>query len=378
MSDPIRRIAISVGGGYLPGLAGVVRAIARSARHKGWDVLGIRDGFDGLLCPERYPEGRVVSIAEDDVRDEGSLLGTGPRIDPFRMQVASAEGFIEEVDASGRVLDQLRAHGIDAVIAIVGGSAVTGSYALSVMWKLSRRGLPCVCLPKSVENDLSVTAQPLGYDSILAYTTETLRQIRIAARDQGRVALVELPGHYAGWLALDAGLAAGADVILLPELPYHAAMVARHIDKHPDSALILVAEGAHSSAEPQLGEQGGAAGRSADYAGAKVIQRAGRVVRQVHEELQRRSCREIFPLVLDQLVRAGRVTAADSLLGAGYAAGAVDALAGGSVAHLLAARPEGFVAVPLAEAVNRVRTIEATAPALCRARALGICLGGAA
>lgn len=374
MSEPIRRIAISLGGGYVPGLGSVVRALARSAQHKGWEVLGIRGGFDGLLCPERYADGGVITIDADAVCEEGSLLGTGPRIDPFRMQLPSAEGFIEEVDASERILDRLREERIDALVGIVGGSAVTGAYALSVLWKLSRKGLPCVCIPKSVENDLFATAQPFGYDSILAYTTQMLSRIRIAARDQGRVALVELPGQYAGWLALDAGLAAGADVILIPERAYHVASVARHIDAHPDSALILVAEGAHADGLPeQAGHQ-----THAGYSGSAVIQRAGRVLRQVHEEIQRCSGREIFPLLLDQLVRAGEVTATDRILGAGYAVSAVDALADGKTAHLLAARDADFVAVPLADAVNRVRTIEPKAAALVRARALGICLGESA
>lgn len=205
MNDPIRRIAISLGGGYVPGLAGVVRAIARSAQQKGWALVGLHE------------------------------------------------------------------RGIDALVGIVGGSAVTGSHALSVMWKLARKGLSCVCIPKSVENDLAATPQPFGYDNILAYTTDTLRHIRIAARDQGRVALVELPGKY-----------------------------------------------------------------------------------------------------------AGPVTAADRVLGVGYGACATDALDGRHTAHLLAARPEGIVSVPLSEAVNRIRTIEATARALCVARAQGVCLGAPA
>jgi 6-phosphofructokinase 1 len=359
----IRRIAISLGGGYLPGLSGVVRAAAGAARLKGWDVVGIRDGFDGLLFPERYGKGGLVPVAGEGDDDEGSLLGTGVRNDPFRVQLANADGFVEEQDASGRVLEGLRAAGVDAVIAIVGGSAVTGSHALSVMWKFARLGLPCVCIPKSSENDLAATTQPYGYDSVREFAAHCLRHARIAARDQGRVAVVEVPGKYAGWLALDAGLAAGADVILIPELPYSADAVARHVDGHPEAALVVVAEGAR------------ARGATSEAYGEDRSTRAGRVAREVHEAVQRGCTRELFPLVLDQWVRAGAVTAADRSLGSAYGAEAVRLLAEGHCRHLLAANAGRFEAVPLGDALNGIRTVDSAAPALCSARNLGISLG---
>lgn len=383
MTAPIRRLAISLGGGYIPGLAVVVRATALAARRQGWEVVGIRDGFDGLLFPERFAGGGVVAIDPFAGEAEGSLLGTGTRNDPFRVQQANDDGLIEEVDASGRVLEGLRQHGIDAMVAIVGGSAVTGSHALAVMWKLSRQGLRCVCIPKSVENDLAATAHPYGYDSVLNYATESLRHIRAAARDQGRVALVELPGQYAGWLALDAGLAAGADVILIPEMPYEVDAIARHIDADERASLIVVAEGARAVADGRAGSAEEDARRARlspasdpEYgAGALVIHRAGRMAGIVHEQVQRCSKREVFPLVLDQLVRAGAVTAVDRALGAGYGTAAVRALAEGLDQHLVSARADRFESLPLAAAVNRVRTVDAAAPVLASARALGICLG---
>lgn len=361
----IRRIAICLGGGYFPGLSGVVRATARAARRRGWEAVGLRDGFDGLLFPERYPRGGIVAIEGHGNDDEGSLLGTGTRNDPFRFQLANGDGFVEERDASGRVLDGLCDAGIDAVVAIVGGSAVTGSHALSVMWKFSRRDLPCVCIPKSAENDLAATTQPFGYDSVREFAAQCLRRARIAARDQGRVAIVEVPGQYAGWLALDAGLAAGADVILIPEQAYDTVDVARHLDTHADSALVVVAEGARprAGASPPEGEVG--------------LSSAGRVARQVYEAVQQRCGRELFPLLLDQWVRAGAVTAADRALGNAYGAEAVRLLAEGHAQHLVAARAGGFEAVPLADAVNRIRTVDATAPALHSARNLGTFLGTA-
>jgi 6-phosphofructokinase 1 len=386
LTQPIRRIAIALGGGYVPGLAVVVRATARAAHRRNWEVVGIRDGFDGLLFPERYPGGGVIPLEPVALAcrdDEGSLLGTGARNDPFRLQQQDEDGLIEQVDASGRVLQALGDHRVDACLAVVGGSAVTGSHALAVMWKFSRQGLRCTCIPKSAENDLAATAHPFGYDSILGYATESLRHIRIAARDQGRVALVEVPGQYAGWLALDAGLAAGADVVLIPEVPYRVEAVAHRIDEDRHAALIVVAEGARAVDAGPADGGGIDALRSQlspasdpDYgAGARVIHRGGLTAQTVYEQVQRHCAREVFPLALDQLVRAGAVSAADRALGAAYGTAAVQALAEGNSRHLIAARADRFEALPLADAVNRVRTVEPSSPALTTARALGVCLG---
>jgi ATP-dependent phosphofructokinase / diphosphate-dependent phosphofructokinase len=388
LNEPIRRIAVSLGGGYVPGLAGVVRAVALAAQRRGWEVVGVRDGFDGLLYPERYPDGGVIAVEPSSTPfsdDDGSLLGTGVRTDPFRLQQPNDEGLISEVDASGLVLSALRDRGIDRFVAIVGGSAVTGSHALAVMWKLSRKGLRCVCIPKSAENDLAATARPYGYDSVLAYAAESLRHIRIAARDQGRVALVEVPGQYAGWLALDAGLAAGADAVLIPEVPYRVEAVARRLDANAGAALVVVAAGARVIDLPQADTAGddldamrarlSPASDPAYGAGTLMIHRAGRMAQEVYEDVQRQSSREVFPLVVDQLVRAGATSAADRVLGAGYGAAAVEALADGRDHHLVAARGDRFEGLPLSEVVNRVRTIDRSSPMLMAARALGVCLG---
>jgi 6-phosphofructokinase 1 len=220
-----------------------------------------------------------------------------------------------------------------------------------------------VCIPKSSENDLAATTQPFGYDSVREFAAHCLRHARLAAGDQGRVAVVEVPGKYAGWLALEAGLAAGADVILIPELPYAADSVARHIDGNTESALVVVAEGAR------------ARGAASEAYGEDSFTRAGRVARQVHEAVQRSCCRELFPLMLDQWVRAGAVTAADRSLGRAYGTEAVRLLAEGHCRHLVAANAGRFEVVLLGDALNGIRTVDGTAPALCSARNLGISLG---
>jgi len=377
------RIAISLGSGYVPGLAGVVRACAQAVEGRGWEAVGIRDGFDGIIFPERYPEGGIVPIDKDGCDSDGSLLGTGARTDPFRVQRQNPDGIIEEVDESGKVLATLRERGIDGVIAIVGGSSLTGSHALSVMWKLARKGLACVCIPKSAENDLAAIEHPYGYDSILSFTTACLRHARVAARDQGRVAVVEVPGQYAGWLALEAGVAANADVILLTEIPYRADLIATHLQTHPEAGLIVVAKDARArelqsvpgADSNHLRTPSGSCSLRGSGMWSPTVESSGDAAKQTYETIQRCTTRELFPQPLDLWVRAGGISEADRVLGGAYASEAVRFLSEGHSQHLIAAGQNGFEAIPLSLAVSRMRTIDRQSPALLHARSLGICLG---
>ncbi len=400
---PIRQVAVCYGGGYVPGLAAVLAAIVQAASAQGWAVAGIRDGFDGLLFPERYPDGGVIEL---DARTlaalaaaGGSILGTGTRTDPFRVQAVNADGLVEEVDRSGKLLELLAERGVDALIAVVGGSALTGSHALAVAWKLARKGLRCVCIPKSIENDLAVTARPYGYHSVLTYSSEMLRHIRIAARDVGRLAVVEMPGQVAGWLPLEAGLAGGADAVLVPEIPYTLDSLAAQLAARSRPALVVVAEGAVAAAPAFTPSGPPVAGLvqaptsplpDPDFgAGAQVIHRAGQIAQRVSSDLRRRGGHEVMTLVLDQLVRGGDPSALDHTLGQVYGRAAVRVLAaaqdmpgeGVLLAVQKAAIPGEDASdadpVPLSAALNRVRTIALDDPLLRVARSQGIALGDA-
>ncbi|MCB1696779.1 MAG: 6-phosphofructokinase [Halioglobus sp.] len=400
----IRRIAVCFGGGYLPGLASMLGAIVQAAGQQGWRVVGIRDGFDGMLFPERYPDGGLIELDEPVVdrlaADGGSVLGTGARTDPFRVQAVNADGLVEQVDRSDALLEMLRAEAVDALVFVVGGHAVTGSHAMSVAWKLARKGLRCVCIPKSVENDLAATTQPFGYHSTLSYSGELLRHIRIAARDVRRLAVVEMPGQVAGWLPLQAGMAAGADAVLIPEIPYSIDRLVAQLGTRPDAALLVVAEGAYAirsapvSADPPVASPGQAPSSplpDPDYGvGGQVINRAGLIAQRVSNELRRRGTHEVMPLVLDQLVRGGDPSALDHVLAMAYGSAAVRVLAtgedmAGDGGVLLAGQGDagedapgtGMVPVALSAALNRTRTITANEPLLQQARALGIVFGEA-
>jgi 6-phosphofructokinase 1 len=386
-----RRIAINCGTGYVPGLNGVVVGVALAARKLGWEVVGIHDGYDGLLVPESYPDGGLVTFdprAIDALDAAGSALGTGARNDPFCVRHLGPEGFVGEVDRSDELLELLRANGIDAVVSVVGGSALTGQHALSVALKLSRKGLRTVCVPKSIENDIAATALSFGFNSALSAVTETLDRIRTAARDVRRLAIVEVPGHEAGWLALQAGIAARADVILIPEIPHDLHAVAAWLKQAQAAgrrpSLLVAAEGARPKAAPTAAElQTISAMRKslsplADPSlgeGAKMLDRSGRLAESLALDLQRLTDLPTLPFTLGHLVRGGAPTAVDRQLGLGYGAAALQALSEGQSGVMVAFQPPDLAFVPLGEAVNKVRTVPADSAFVRIVRALGVSLG---
>lgn len=214
MAEQIKRIAINFGGGYAPGLNAVITGAVLAANELGWETVGIRDGFDGLLFPERYPEGGLIELTlrstENLAGTNGCILGTSPQTDPFNVRTVTADGMVEEVDRSDELLAKLKEARVDAVI------SVTGSRALGILLKLSRKGLRTVCIPKSLENDVAATMLSFGFNSTLSFITELLGRALQAAQSTRQIAVVEVPGEHAGWLALQAGMAVCADAVLIP------------------------------------------------------------------------------------------------------------------------------------------------------------------
>jgi ATP-dependent phosphofructokinase / diphosphate-dependent phosphofructokinase len=390
MPTGTQRIAINSGGGYVPGLNTVVAGAVLAADRLGWEVVGIRDGYDGLLVGDNYPDGGLIKLTPQAVEGlhagNGSILGTAARNDPFRMRTINADNLVEEVDRSEDLLKKIHGEKINAVVSIVGGSALTGAHALSVAFRLSGKGLRTVCVPKSVENDVAATSLSLGYNSALNYTTETLERVRTAARDVRRIAVVEVLGHQAGWLALQSGMAVCADAVLIPEIPYDLRKVAAQLCEMEKSgrkpSLVVVAEGASSKSGVELSgksERSHALRKSLSPLsdprfgeGARVIERSGLAAQSVALKLQQLTDHETFPLVL---IRGGAPTAVDRQLGLGYGAGAVRALHDGKSGVMVAFQPPDLKFVPLAEAINDVRTVPADSEFVTIARSLGICLG---
>jgi len=378
----LRRIAITVGAGHVPGLNAVVMGTAVAAGNLGWEAVGIRDGFDGILHPERYPDGGLVAldpglIANLDPNGAG-ILGQAPRVDPFHVRRVNADEMVEEADLSGELLQKLQAEHIDAVVGVVGGRG------LSILYKLHKKGLNVVCVPRSIENDIAATSVSFGFNSALSFTIEMLDRVRQAAQSAHKIGVVEVLGDQAGWLALQAGIAVCADAVLIPEIPCDLQAVAARLQDKVTArrpwGLVVVAEGATFVDGPKDGAAPSslkaslsplATGDASDH----VIRRSGQAAEIVASRLQLAMAEETFPLVLGPWVRGGAPTAVDRQLALAYGAGAVRAIKAGHYGTMVAFAPPDVKFVPLADAINKVRTVPRDSEFIQVARSLGIFLG---
>lgn len=385
MSGLTRRIAINVGGDYVAGIEAVITGVVMAASRLGWEVVGIRDGFDGLLFPDRYRDGGVFTITSEGLPNGpgggGAILGNATRSNPFRVRTVDEDNIVQEIDRSADVIAAVRAHGIDAVISIV------DTRALSVLFRLSRQGLVSVCVPKSVENDVAGTALSFGFNTALNTVVDTLERVRTAAESTGRLGVVEVLGEHTGWLALQAGMAVAADAVLIPEIAYElkpvAAKLRAQFEAGREYGLVVVAEGAQpasssgppapADAEPSLRRSlsPAASGESSSH----VITRSGHAAQAVALELQRRTLHSTYPLVLGDLARGGVPTATDRQLGLGYGAGAVRAVRDGQGGVMVVFDPPELEPIPLAQAINKIRTVPPDSVFVKLARTLGISLG---
>jgi ATP-dependent phosphofructokinase / diphosphate-dependent phosphofructokinase len=385
MNTPVQRIAINIGGGYVPGINSVVTGAVLAAGELGWEVIGIRDGYEGLLFPERYPQGGLLKLTpqlmESLAGATGCILGTASNTDPFHVRTVNADNCVEEVDRSVELLASVQQEQIDAVISVVDAPG------LSILLKLNRKGLRTVCVPKSAENQVAATDLSFGYNSALSFAVEMLEHALQAAQSARKIAIVEVPGEHAGWLALQSAIAACADVALIPEIPYDLHKVAAKLRAKLKSdrayGLVVVAEGAVplKGSQPQSGTPATGSLRSSLSPGATgaasshVIEHSGYAAETAALDLQRLINLETYPLVLGQLAKGGPATAVDRQLGLGYGAAAVRAIHENQTGVMVAFQPPDLKFVPLAEAINRVRTVPADSVFMQIARSLGIALG---
>jgi len=378
----LRRIAINVGAGYVPGINAVITGAAMAAGKMGWELVGIRDGFSGLLHPENYPDGGLVTLSPQMIENldpsAGGVLGQSSRIDPFQVRTINADKMVEEVDMSDDLLKKLKAEKIDGLISVVGGQG------LSILYKLHRKGLNAVCIPRSIENDIASTSVSFGFNSALSFTIEMLDRARQAAQAARKIAVVEVQGGQAGWIALQAGIAVCADVVLIPEIPVDLKVVAARlkdkISPRRPYGLVIVAEGVKLAAKPKAKEdpaslKGSLSPLATGEASGHVIKRSGLAAETVATELQLLIAEETYPLVIGPWVRGGVPTAVDRQLGMAYGAGALQALKAGKNGVMVAFVPPEIKFVPLAEAINKVRAVPAESEFLKIADSLGIYCG---
>jgi len=349
-----------------------------------WQVVGIRDGFDGLLFPDRYKDGGLLTLSQAFLETVSAsaapLLGTASCSDPFHVRTIDAENQIEELDCSDELLNKIHEQNIAAVISVV------GMQPLSILFKLQRKGLNSVCVPASVENDVAVTQLSFGSNSTLSCAVELLENARHAAQSSRRVGVVEVLGEHTGWLALQAGIAVGADAILIPEIPFDVQKVSAKLLKRSDAGrygLVVVSEGARArqgnEQETAAVHRGSLKASLAPLAtgvkSAHVINRQGLTAETVALEIQHLTDLKTYPLALGQLVKGGQPSAVDRQLGIGYGAAAVRAVQEERSGVVVSFQPPDLKFVPLAEAINKIRTVPLDSLFVQTARSLGISLG---
>lgn len=367
MTSSIQRIAVSTGGGDAPGLNAVIRAVVLSALSRGWECYGVRDGYNGLLLPEQYIEGGMIRLTRERVRGithlGGTILGTTNRNSPLQYPIYDQDGKVTYVDRSDELVRAFKLHHIDALI------TVGGDGSLAIGNALAQKGLRVVGVPKTIDNDLDRTVVTFGFDTAVAFATECLDRLHSTAASHGRVMVVEVMGRYAGWIALHAGVAGSADVILIPEIPYDLQKVVAKVRQREASGanftIVVVAEGA----KPQGGDvtvKEKVAGRG---------ERLGGIGEKVAADLQSLTGKETRVVVLGHLLRGGSPTAQDRLIALRFGAAAVRALAEGQSGIMVALDPPNVNYVPLIDVTGRMRAVPLDGDTMMTARDLGVCFG---
>lgn len=363
----IHKIAICTGGGDAPGLNAVIRAATLAALQRGWEIYGIRDGYNGLLLYEEYLDGGLLRLTRDGVRGithlGGTILGTTNRSNPLRYPIQGEEGQLVEVDRSDELVRLFRLHGLDALI------AVGGDGSMEIASALAQKGLWVVGVPKTIDNDLDGTDVTFGFDTAVSFATECLDRLHSTAASHRRVIVVEVMGRYAGWIAMESGVAGSADAILIPEIPYDIERVAEKVRERDRSgrsfSLVVVAEGAC----PRGGQ------RSVISREAGRAERLGGIGEKVAAELQTLTGKETRLVVLGHLLRGGSPTSNDRLLAQRFGAAAVRAIAEGRRGVMVSLDPPLVRYVPLEQATSRMKTVPLDCDTILTARDLGICLG---
>lgn len=358
----LHRIGILTGGGDCPGLNAVIRSVAKPAMSF-FDakVIGILDGFEGLV------EGRMRELSRLDVSGiinlGGTILGTSNKGDPFRYPVEGSGG-ITITDCSARAMENYRTWGLDALFAIGGDGT------MNIAYKFAQMGMNVVGIPKTIDNDLEATDVTFGYDSALAVATEAIDRLQTTASAHHRVMVVEVMGRYAGWIALGAGLAGGADIILIPEIPFRWQSVFDTVlnrSKGARFSIIGVAEGA----KPQDGE---ITVIEKDAKRTDPI-RLGGIGGMVAKRIEKETGLETRVTVLGHLQRGGSPTAFDRILGTKFGALALQAASRGEFGCMVSLRGRDVVTVRLEDAIRSQRLVSPNSQIIFVARSVGTSFG---
>ncbi|MBN2448563.1 MAG: 6-phosphofructokinase [Phycisphaerae bacterium] len=361
----VARIGILTGGGDCPGLNAVIRVVTKTAiTQHGLEVFGIEDGFLGLI------RNRMRPLSFDDVSNiltvGGTVLGTSNRANPAHFATGNAaDGKPIFEDVTNRVIEHITDRQLDAIVCIGGDGTMSGAASLI------ERGVPCVGVPKTIDNDLMHTDLTFGFTTAVETATECLDRIHSTASSHHRVMLVETMGRNAGWLTLHAGLASGADIILIPEIPYSVDIVSETCLKRSRRGkrftIIAISEGA----KPKDGEQ----------TVNKIVHdspdpiRLGGVSTVLAEQISAKTGLETRATILGHIQRGGTPVAFDRVLAMRFGYKALELLVQGKLNQLVVLQHDDIRSVPISDVADQQRIVSCDHPLLAVARSVGTCMG---
>jgi len=350
----IRCIGICTGGGDAPGLNAVIRAAVKAAilKYK-WKVIGIPDGFDGLIWPERAFELTLKHVSGILPRG-GTILGTTNRGNPFKYKTVE-DGKEVVRDISDEVLANARKLGIDAVVSIGGDGS------MKIAHELFLKGMQVVGVPKTIDNDLCATEVTFGFDTAIHTATDAIDKLHTTAESHHRVMVVEVMGRDAGWIALEAGIAGGAHIILIPEIQFSLQKLCGHLEMRERYGkrftIVVVAEGV--KLPPEMSH----------------MSRSMAVGNMVGDAISLVARKEVRVSVLGHIQRGGSPSPYDRILGTRFGVGAVDLIAAGEFGKMVCLQQESIRSVTIADAVGKLKTVDPQGEIVKAARAVGIGFG---
>ena len=353
MSSSSLHVGVLTGGGDCPGLNAVIRGVTKSLLRTGARVTGIERGFMGMIERRSRPlDARAVSGI---INEGGTILGTHNFANPFAWKGE---------DVSPKVMEYVKELGLDALVAIGGDGT------MSIANRFTPLGLPVVGVPKTIDNDLMYTDRTFGFDSAVSIVAEALARLETTARSHGRVMVLETMGRYAGWIALEGGLAGGADIILIPERPYdlqEVIRVCKEREKKQGYTIICIAEGARPV--------DGSMTVQAHLENSPDPIRLGGVANVLREQLKEHLESEVRSTQLGHVQRGGTPTPYDRVLATRFGWYAAKMVANGEFGRMVALKGDECTSVPIEEVANRTRNVPDDSTLLDVATSLGISLG---
>ncbi|MFM8363902.1 MAG: 6-phosphofructokinase [Verrucomicrobiota bacterium] len=358
-----KKIGVLTSGGDCPGLNAVIRGVVRAAAERDWETIGFSDGYEGMLSPVRYR--RLDPNGVDGIMPMGgTILGTTNR-GRFVAKVSEGKKAVIPKAILAEARETFEGLGLDALVCIGGDGS------LSTALQLQKAGVPVVGVPKTIDNDLNATAMTFGFDSAVEVVVDALDRLHTTARSHKRLMVVEVMGRHAGWIALHGGLGGGADVVLIPEIPFHMDKLVQFVKNRTHdgfgSTMIVVAEGAK--------EHGRALSTKAAKLRTAGEVRLGGLGERLAEELEAATGQEARSVSLGHLQRGGTPSALDRILATRFGVGAVRLIEQGRFGQMVSYLKYHVGGVPIAKAVGTLRTVEPDGETVQAARSVGICFG---